>query len=97
MVPKTKIYTLGDRSLRFSSFDLHRKNKQLEGHALKWQLAYFAAFFKISTNLFCPVFTLRLIGKPNKKSIGPKSKIKPSKSHTNGHISFRVFFPLNVY
>ena len=56
---------------------------QLEGHARKWQLAYFwlklailAIFFKISTsNLFCPVFTLRLIGKPNKKSSGLKMTI----------------------
>ena len=37
------------------------------------KLAILATFFKISTsNLFCPTFTIRLIGKPNKKSIGPK-------------------------
>ena len=37
------------------------------------KLAILATFFKISTsNLFCPAFTIRLIGKPNKKSIGPK-------------------------
>ena len=30
------------------------------------KLAILATFFKISTsNLFCPAFTLRLIGKPN--------------------------------
>ena len=38
------------------------------------KLAILATFFKISTsNLFCPAFTIRLIGgKPNKKSVGPK-------------------------
>ena len=37
------------------------------------KLAIFATFFKISTsNLFCTAFTIRLIGKPNKKSVGPK-------------------------
>ena len=37
------------------------------------KLAILATFFKISTsNLFCPAFTIRLIDKPNKKSIGPK-------------------------
>ena len=52
---------------------------------LKWQLAYFGAkvgslatFLKISTsNLFCFSFTLRLIDKPNKKSIGPKIRVFP--------------------
>ena len=38
------------------------------------KLAILATFFEISTsNLFCPTFTIRLIGKPNKKSIGPKN------------------------
>ena len=37
------------------------------------KLAILATFIDISTsNLFCPSFTIRLIGKPNKKSIGPK-------------------------
>ena len=37
------------------------------------KLAILATFFKISTsNLFRLAFTLRLIGKPNEKSIGPK-------------------------
>ena len=37
------------------------------------KLAILATFFEISTsNLFCLTFTIRLIGKPNKKSIGPK-------------------------
>ena len=39
-------------------------------------LAILATFFKISTsNLFCPAFTLILIGKRNKKSIGLKITI----------------------
>ena len=37
------------------------------------KLAILATFFKISTsNLFCHASTIRLIGKPNKKSVGPK-------------------------
>ena len=41
------------------------------------KLAILATFFKISTsNLFCQSFTLRLIGKPNKKSQSD-SKIWP--------------------
>ena len=37
------------------------------------KLAILATFFKTSTsNLFCSAFTIRLIGKPNRKSIGPK-------------------------
>ena len=37
------------------------------------KLAILATFFKKSTsNLFCLAFTIRLIGKPNGKSIGPK-------------------------
>ena len=37
------------------------------------KLAILATFFVISTsNLFCPRFTIGLIGKPNKKSIRPK-------------------------
>ena len=37
------------------------------------KLAISATFFKISTlNLFCPAFTIILIGKPNKKSSDPK-------------------------
>ena len=56
------------------------------------KLAILARFFEISTsNLFCQVFTLRLIGKTSKKSIGPKITIKPPKSHINGHISILVF------
>ena len=40
------------------------------------KLAMLDTFFKISTlNLFCSAFTLRLIGKPNWKSIGPKITI----------------------
>ena len=36
-------------------------------------LAILATIFKISTsNFFCSAFAIRLIGKPNKKSIGPK-------------------------
>ena len=45
------------------------------------KLAILATFIMISTSkLFCPAFTIRLIGKPNYKSIG-------SKRHMNGHIS----------
>ena len=41
------------------------------------KLAILATFFKKSTsNLFCPAFTIRLIGKPNKKSVGPKLATK---------------------
>ena len=40
---------------------------------LSLKLAILATLFKISTsNLFCPAFILRLIGKPNQKSVGPK-------------------------
>ena len=43
--------------------------------------AILATFFKISTsNLFCPAFTIRLIGKPNKKSIRPKITSLASKN-----------------
>ena len=53
------------------------------------KLAILATFFKISTsNLFCPAFTIRLIGKPNKKSIRPKIA-----RHINGHISQFGVFP----
>ena len=46
------------------------------------KLANLATFFKISTsNLFCLAFTIRLIGKPNRKSIGPKIPVEPPKSH----------------
>ena len=51
------------------------------------KLAMLDTFFKISTsNLLCSTFTLRLIGKPNWKLIGPKMTILASKSLTNGHI-----------
>ena len=61
------------------------------------KLAILATFFKISTsNLFCPAFTIRLIGKPNKKSADPKLPVKPPKSHINGHISIRVFSKVSV-
>ena len=37
------------------------------------KLVILATFFKISaSNLFCLVFTIRLIGKPNKKSVRSK-------------------------
>ena len=47
------------------------------------KLAILATFFKISTsNLFCPAFIIRLIGKPNKKSIGPKiTSLASEKAH----------------
>ena len=47
------------------------------------KLAILATFFKISTsNLFCPAFKIRLIGKPNKKSVGPKiTSLAPEKPH----------------
>ena len=50
---------------------------------LGFKLAILATFFKISTsNLFCPAFTIRLIGKPNKKSVGPKiSSLATKKPH----------------
>ena len=40
-------------------------------------------FLKISTsNLFCPASTIRFIGKPNKKSVGPKiTSLAPKKPH----------------
>ena len=41
---------------------------------LGFKLAILATFFKISTlNLFCLAFTIRLIGKLNRKSIGPNN------------------------
>ena len=47
------------------------------------KLAYLATFFNISTsNLFCPAFTIRLIGKPYKASIGPKiTSLVSKKAH----------------
>ena len=50
---------------------------------LGFKLAILATFFKKSTsNLFCPAFTIRLIGKPNKKSVGPKiSSLATKKPH----------------
>ena len=47
------------------------------------KLAILATFFKISTsNLFCSAFTIRLIGKPNKKSIGPNiTSLASKKAH----------------
>ena len=47
------------------------------------KLAILATFFKISTsNLFCPVFTIKLIGKTNKMSVGPKiTSLAPKKPH----------------
>ena len=47
------------------------------------KLAILATFFKKSTsNLFCRAFTIRLIGKPNKKSVGPKiSSLATKKPH----------------
>ena len=56
-------------------------------------LAIMATFFNISpSNLFYPSFTLRLIGKPNKMSIGLKMTILAPKNHKKGHISIRFFF-----
>ena len=61
------------------------------------KLAILATFLKILTsNLFCPAFTIRLIGKPNKKSVGPKITSVAPKSHINGHISIRVFSKVSV-
>ena len=47
------------------------------------KLAILATCLKISTsNLFCPAFTIRLIGKPNKKSIRPKiTSLASKKTH----------------
>ena len=47
------------------------------------KLAILATFFKLSTsNLFCPAFTIRLIEKLNKKSVGPKiASLAPKKPH----------------
>ena len=47
------------------------------------KLAILATFFKISTsNMFRPAFTIRLIGKPNKKLVGPKiTSLAPIKPH----------------
>ena len=54
------------------------------------KLAILATFFKISTlNLFCPASTIRLIGKLNKKSVGPK--IGPKKPHKWPYLN-SVFF-----
>ena len=55
------------------------------------KLAILAIFFKISTsNLFCLAFTIRLIGKPNKKSVGPKitPKFFGGLNQKSGSISF---------
>ena len=58
------------------------------------KLAILATFFKISTlNLFCPAFTIRLIGKPNKKSVGPKiTSLAPKKPHKWPYLN-SGFFP----
>ena len=52
-------------------------------HVLGLKLAILATFFKISpSNLFFPAFTIRLIGKPNKKSVGPEiTSLTPKKPH----------------
>ena len=58
------------------------------------ELAILATFFKISTsNLFCPAFTIRLIGKLNKKSIGPKiTSLTSKKAHKWPYLN-SGFFP----
>ena len=58
------------------------------------KLAILATFFKISTsNLFCPAFTIRLIGKPNKKSIGPKiTSLASKKAHKWPYLNSVFFF-----
>ena len=58
------------------------------------KLAILATFFKISTsNLFCSAFTIRLIGKPNKKSVGPKiTSLAPKKPHKWPYLN-SGFFP----
>ena len=45
---------------------------KLEGSTLKWQLAYvgpkigyFGTFMILTSNLVCPIYTVRLIGKRN--------------------------------
>ena len=62
------------------------------------KLAILATFFKISTsNLFCQAFTIGLIGKPNKKSIGLKiTSLASKKPHTwpylkFGHVCDQIF------
>ena len=57
------------------------------------KLAILATFFKMSTsNLFCKVFTIRLIGKPNKKSIGPKvTSLAPKKAHKWAYLNLGFF------
>ena len=89
MGPNTKILTKRDRALVWTPFDMSPKNKQFKIKKVKigckmielcqlksslksgiWPILG----LKISTsNLFCPAFTIRLIGKPNRKSIGPKN------------------------
>ena len=58
---------------------------------LEWTIL--ATLLKISTsNLFCPAFTLRLIGKPNKKSIGLKMTIlAPEKPQKWPYFNLRFF------
>ena len=57
------------------------------------KLAILATFFKKSTsNLFCPAFTIRLIGKPNKKSVGPKiSSLATKKPHKGPYLNSGFF------
>ena len=94
MGPNTKILTKRDRALIWTPFDSSRKNKQFKIKKVNlmsglksgiWPILglKLATFFKISTlNLFCPAFTKRLIGKPNKKSIGPKhTSLASKKAH----------------
>ena len=58
---------------RVMPFNVQAKIKKWYLAYLGLKLAILATFFKISTlNLFCPAFTIRLKGKPNKKSIGLK-------------------------
>ena len=56
-------------------------------------VAILATFFKISTsNLFCPAFTIRLIGKPNEKSIGPKiTSLASKKAHKSPYLNSGFF------
>ena len=59
------------------------------------KLAILATFFKISTsNLCCHAFTIRLIGKPNKKSVGPKiTSLAPKKPHKWPYLNSGFFSP----
>ena len=66
---KNKQFKIKKVKIGFEMIELCQLMSRLKGGIwpiLGLKLAILATFFKISTsNLFCPAFTIRLVGKPN--------------------------------